>query len=688
MRRSLIVVVVALVATASTVTGGTAPVRAESRATYPTDLVWLGLGDSYSSGEGLRFIDLQANPPEGGDGCQRATGNTTVNGGRGSRAWAKVAYDLVRGQMTNSTFQLLACTGATTNQIHTQYRDEWAPGHPGVRADLLTFSMGGNNLGFDAILKRCIGVSLDNPTGAGAFILNPAIGCDTTEAELKASIDVLVGTSHVAPDGGQTLRDMYTELANNAVNRGGNIVVAGYPNIVEEPSRWVLGLLEGNRCHRIRRTDATMLRSVVGYLNQQIALLVQEMNHTVRDVGFTWVDVSKVYEQDNGSRHGLCTGDPWLNGVTLGAFGPHDGAVPFRINRSFHPTQDGHDQTGAEVAKVVGTLGWSHLTRTPDPKPLSRDVLLNVAVPSLCGHLAGTLVNGELPRQFLTGEADPGYMELGRLTAVGDADGDGHQEIAAEFQCSQGGVSWPDVAVIFRNDLSVVGFFSLGDVYPDAWRGGFSTLRATADGFAATAGIERIGFSANTYIDEKLTFDIVNGQITYNAIDPTGRTLTIGDSGADVTALQQELIARGYNIAADGQFGPGTDSAVRSEQDHMLLPSDGEVGPVTAAALGLVSDNNGGYSTAAQFLADMQTWLENGVPGRLPGGAQIALGQWQKSGFDFASWLNLQPSESAGPGGRTLYNFVLSGDGGVYNTVEVCLTPQLTWCGTWSASFH
>ena len=146
-------------------------------------------------------------------------------------------------------------------------------------------------------------------------------------------------------------------------------------------------------------------------------------------------------------------------------------------------------------------------------------------------------------------------------------------------------MSWPDVAVIFRDDLSVVGSFSLGDVYPDAWRGGFSSMRATAEGFAATAGIERIGPSANTYIDDKLTFDIVNGQLTYSAINPTGRKLTIGDSGADVAALQQELIARGYNIAADGQFGPGTDSAVRSEQDHMLLPSDGEVGPVTAAVL-------------------------------------------------------------------------------------------------------
>jgi GDSL-like Lipase/Acylhydrolase family len=509
MRRLVILAALSLGAVSITGTGGPAPVRAQTRSSYPADLVWLGLGDSYSSGEGLRFVDAQANPP--GHDCQRATGTTTVNGEQGSRAWAKVAYDTVRGQMTNSTFQLLACTGAVTNEIHNQYRTEWGSAHPGVKADLITLSMGGNNLGFADILKRCIGVS---PV-VEVIELNPAIGCDITEATLRVMIGQLVGTSHVGPDGGQTLRDMYIELATNAVSRGGNIIVAGYPNIVEESGRWVLGLLEGNRCHRIRRADATMLRSVTGYLNQQIALLVKEMNHQIRDVGFTWVDVSKVYEADNGSRHGLCTGDPWINGVSLGTFGPHDDRNPFRFDRSFHPTQDGHDHTGAKIAEVVGTLDWSHLDRTPDPVPLTRDMLLNVAVPSLCGHLAGRLVNGDLPREFLTGEVDPGYMTLGDKWAVGDVDGDGHQEIAAQFQCSQGGVSWPDVVVIFRDDLSVVGSFSLGDVYPDAWRGGFNTITATADGFAATAGIERTGISANTYIIESFTFDIVDGQVSY-----------------------------------------------------------------------------------------------------------------------------------------------------------------------------
>lgn len=338
------------------------------RSSYPDKLVWLGLGDSYSSGEGLRFVDANANPP--GRDCQRATGTTTVNGGRGSRAWAVVAYDSVRAKMKDSTFKLLACTGAISNEIHAQYRDEWLASHPGVKADLVTLSMGGNNLGFADVIQRCVGLALDNSTGAG-IVLNPAIGCDTTEAKLKAKVDQLVGTSGVGPDGGQTLRDMYSELARNAVNHGGHVIVAGYPNIVEESGRWVLGWAEGNRCSRIRRSDATMLRSVTGYLNQQIALLVAQVDRKFNDVSFHWVDVSQVYESDAGGRHGLCAGDPWINGLTFGAWGPHDDRRPLRWERSFHPTQDGHDKTGERVAEILTGLDWSHLDRTVSPSPAS-----------------------------------------------------------------------------------------------------------------------------------------------------------------------------------------------------------------------------------------------------------------------------------------------------------------------------
>src|SRR5471030_1752998 len=68
-------------------------------------------------------------------------------------------------------------------------------------------------------------------------------------------------------------------------------------------------------------------------------------------------------------------------------------------------------------------------------------------------------------------------------------------------------------------------------------------------------------------------------------------TLTIGSSGADVTALQQALQARGFSPGAiDGSFGPGTLTAVIAFQQSAGLVADGSVGPNTAAALGLVDE--------------------------------------------------------------------------------------------------
>lgn len=61
--------------------------------------------------------------------------------------------------------------------------------------------------------------------------------------------------------------------------------------------------------------------------------------------------------------------------------------------------------------------------------------------------------------------------------------------------------------------------------------------------------------------------------------------LAYGSSGADVLALQEQLRAAGYNIAADGIFGPATQSAVRAYQQANGLQVDGIVGNQTRSAL-------------------------------------------------------------------------------------------------------
>ena len=165
-------------------------------------------------------------------------------------------------------------------------------------------------------------------------------------------------------------------------------------------------------------------------------------------------------------------------------------------------------------------------------------------------------------------------------------------------------------------------------------------------------------------------------------------TLSRGSIGGDVVALQAELIARGYQIEVDGQFGPGTEQAVRAEQELLLLESDGLVGPVTRTSLGLGSAGMSSYASIDQFIDAVRGFLSDGATGGLPADALTALGMWRDSDFAGVTWQTSETREEVG--GRLLTYFYLAGEGGVWNTLEVCTTPSnpIKWCGVWSASFH
>jgi peptidoglycan hydrolase-like protein with peptidoglycan-binding domain len=59
----------------------------------------------------------------------------------------------------------------------------------------------------------------------------------------------------------------------------------------------------------------------------------------------------------------------------------------------------------------------------------------------------------------------------------------------------------------------------------------------------------------------------------------------LGDSGSGVKQIQTALVAHGYKVATDGQFGPQTAQAVKDFQKNNGLTQDGVVGPKTWAKL-------------------------------------------------------------------------------------------------------
>lgn len=63
------------------------------------------------------------------------------------------------------------------------------------------------------------------------------------------------------------------------------------------------------------------------------------------------------------------------------------------------------------------------------------------------------------------------------------------------------------------------------------------------------------------------------------------RALKRGDSGTEVTRVQKTLYDLGYEMVVDGDFGPGTEAAVKKFQGEHGLPATGTVDAITEGAL-------------------------------------------------------------------------------------------------------
>jgi pimeloyl-ACP methyl ester carboxylesterase len=114
---------------------------------------------------------------------------------------------------------------------------------------------------------------------------------------------------------------------------------------------------------------------------------------------------------------------------------------------------------------ILGEVG-DQLSRE---EPLSEKGLYNAPVPRLCEHPAGTLKDGTLPGI----PANDGYVQLlarvegpANHLILGDLTGDGTTDAAAVFRCSQGGVNWPAVLVLYGPGPKILGSVDLGDLTP------------------------------------------------------------------------------------------------------------------------------------------------------------------------------------------------------------------------------
>lgn len=59
----------------------------------------------------------------------------------------------------------------------------------------------------------------------------------------------------------------------------------------------------------------------------------------------------------------------------------------------------------------------------------------------------------------------------------------------------------------------------------------------------------------------------------------------VGDQGSEIAEIQGQLASLGYDVSADGDFGPATAEAVKSFQESQGFEPDGLVGAATYTAL-------------------------------------------------------------------------------------------------------
>lgn len=334
-----------------------APAEASRAQQVPEEapqLRWASMGDSFAAGEGI-------------DGV----GDATNLCARSPKAYGPLAATLLRDQQewTITEAPFVACTGAVSADVITG-----GTGHQpveaqlealrktGTRFDVITLSVGGNDVGFADVLKGCLkipsGVTTQWPKAWGGSIAEIKIdGCDQTAEDLTERVNSLA-TARAVPYGKPDARpvprlsDLYRSITSELLAEDGVLVISGYPRLIAPSSQWPQW--RGNQCHLIERSDADLLNDATDQLEDVIRNEVTRADAPNRRV--IYQSRLEIFDNDGDSKS-LCSapGTKWINGTVVG-----------RIERSYHPNQQGYAATASDLANLlVGHFG----TRFDPPPP-------------------------------------------------------------------------------------------------------------------------------------------------------------------------------------------------------------------------------------------------------------------------------------------------------------------------------
>lgn len=239
----------------------------------PANRVYVALGDSYSSGLGaVALSDYKSG------GCRRTP-----------EAWPFK----MQTQFQDNTAHF-ACAGAVRADVYNlqvgPMNDAFASNKG--RPQLITMTIGGNDIGFSTIAKDCV-------IGSGS--------CLHYETPTAEAID------NLRPN----LRNLYTSLKLDQPYA--DVVVGGYP-VVVEPGE---GGGFPDTCDLFGNNERAMVDRLVNRLNSSIGSAASEAG--------VWSAARHV--QDRFEGHGACTSGEWIHGPKVSGVEAHP--------NSFHPNLSG-----------------------------------------------------------------------------------------------------------------------------------------------------------------------------------------------------------------------------------------------------------------------------------------------------------------------------------------------------------
>ena len=181
-----------------------------------------------------------------------------------------------------------------------------------------------------------------------------------------------------------------------------------------------------------------------------------------------------------------------------------------------------------------------------------------------------------LETPFAAGSETEERTELRLLEALGEtpfaAESEGNasdasQGFGAQFGNTEAGAAWSEV------------------VYPEAARQEASPADETAYTSGGQAVVPDMAALQGLLENETESVTDVGERTKGVASFVLGPPLRPGSSGPAVAALQRYLTQLGFDVSADGNFGPGTERALRSFQSRSGTTPDGVAGPRTKAAI-------------------------------------------------------------------------------------------------------